>query len=345
MSKQEQRPDFDYNGQLIFNGIRATTVQADDPDEIRDDLLTGLSEFKRGKPNSESEGFSDIELARLANGQEYLLEGDLAEVASRIVDKKYTWEDFRGTKNLEFVDNDGQQTRAWLRQTNEAYVYWDYPNYMFVQGAQGKVEDTEKAINAELGEDVTVDDLGFDPDFLLWFLYRYGYADEGIPGPITPLKLKSSEVSGDLDQYGHTGRVEDSRNIGESLPIILALLQEMDFQMIEGMFKVNSYTVNAEIQQEGRIHVKVAGSIESAETHLKRALIAIFFVSEFVNLYGEWKAMGDKERYPPFTFFDDLAGTAADNNVELNFDLDSLIEDFEDKRGERADPSDFDHIG
>ncbi|QFU83370.1 hypothetical protein [Natronorubrum aibiense] len=345
MSEQEERPDFKYDGQLIFNGIRATTVHSERPDELKDDLLGGLSEFERGKPNRENEGFSDIDLARLANGQEYLLESDLAELASRIIDKKYTWENYKGTKNLEFVDNNGKQTRAWLRQTNEAYVYWDYPDYMLVQGAQGKVEQTEKAINSELGEDVTVDDLGFHPDFLLWFLYRHDYAEEGIPGPIKPIKLESSEVSGDLEQYGQVNRVEDSKNIGESLPIILALLQEMDFQMMEGIFKVNGYDVNAEIKKEGRIHVMVSGSIDRAETHLKRALIALFFVSEFVRLYREWQSMDKKEKYPPFTFFDDLAGTAAENNVDLDFDLDSLIEDFEEKRDERADPDDFDYIG
>jgi hypothetical protein len=79
-----------------------------------------------------------------------------------------------------------------------------------------------------------VGDLRFDPDFFLWLLYRHSEPGESIPGPISVEDLSSSEVYGDLEQFGHCGRIEDSSNIAESLPIIAALLQEMEFSMMGG---------------------------------------------------------------------------------------------------------------
>ena len=185
-------------------------------------------------------------------------------------------------------------------------------------------------------------DLRFDPDFFLWLLYRHSEPGESIPGPISVEDLSSSEVYGDLEQFGHCGRIEDSSNIAESLPIIAALLQEMEFRMMEGFFGVNGSSLKVQIRTEGRIHVKVAGAIDNAETRLKQVLLALRFVSEFVSLYQEWRdEMPPMEQYPLLTFFDDLAGTAARNNAQFTFDVDDLIEEYEDKRGEKADPTNF----
>jgi len=343
MSNNEERADFRYNGRLVFNGLRETEIRSGDPAEIKEALLDGLPRFERGNPHSKNEGFDKIQLSDLANSQEYILESDLGELAENLIDEKLVWESY--DDSLEFVDEEGDPVSAWLRQTNESYMYWDYPNHMIIQGSQDKVEEAERRINSALGEDVHVADVKFEPDFLLWLLYKHEYPREELPGPIKSRKLESSEVSGDNDGYGHTGRVEESRNIGESLPIILAVLQKMDFEMIEGIFGVNGHNVTVEIKSSGRIHVKVAGAIDEAESKLKRALVAVFFASEFLRLHGSWKSLPDQEKYPPFEFFDDLAATAAANNVEVNFDMDELIEEYEDKRGEIANPSELDHIG
>ena len=345
--------EFDYSGRLVFNGLRETTVNAEDPEEVRSELLNDLPPFSRGSPNNKKRGFSDIDLADIAESQNsalgedspQVIDDELLETANSVVDKQYTWESYAGTGDFEFVDEDGSRTSAWIRSTEEAYVYWMYPDVMLIQGSQGKVEPTERRINAALGEDVDVEDLSFDPDFFLWLLYRHSEPGEDIPGPISVEDLSSSEVYGDLEQFGHRGRIEDSSNIAESLPIIAALLQEMEFRMMEGFFGVDGASLKVQIKTEGRIHVKVAGEIDNAETKLKRVLLALRFVSELVSLYREWRdEMDRKEKFPPLTFFDDLAGTAARNNAEFSFDVDDLIEEYEDKRGEKADPADFDYL-
>jgi len=353
-----ERADFEYDGRLVFNGIRETKVSSNNLEEMREELLFDLPEFERGSPNNKKRGFEEIDLSGIAEAQNEtsidgpILDEDLTELAENIVDRKYIWESYAGTgDNVEFVNEEGDRTSAWIRSTDEAYVYWAYPDFMFIQGAQTRVEETEGRINAALGEDADVTDVSFDPDYLLWLLYRHDYADDGIPGAISIDQLNSSEVQGDLEQYGHRGRVEDSTNIGESLPIIAALLQEMDFRMMEGWFSLNGYSLKAEIQttsrqvESSRIHIKVEGAIDDAETYLKRALLGLMFVREFTDLYQEWRdEMDDMDKYPPFKFFDDLAGTAASNNVDLNFDVDDLIEEYEEKRGERADSTEFDHL-
>lgn len=343
--------DFDYNGRLVFNGLREATVNADDPKEIRSQLLDDLPPFSRGSPNNKKEGFDEINLADIAEDQNTALGEDspqvigdeLLETANSVIDRQYIWEKYAG--DYEFVDEKGDQTSAWVRSTEEAYVYWMYPDFILIQGSQGKVEPTERRINSALGGDVDVDDLRFDPDFFLWLLYRHSEPGEYIPGPISIEDLSSSEVYGDLEQFGHRGRIEDSSNIAESLPIIAALLQEMEFRMMEGFFGVNGSSLKVQIRTEGRIHVKVAGAIDDAETKLKRVLLALRFVSEFVSLYQEWREeMDPTDKYPPLTFFDDLAGTAARNNAEFSFDVDDLIQEYEDKRGEKADPTDFNYL-
>ncbi|AWB28341.1 hypothetical protein HARCEL1_11800 [Halococcoides cellulosivorans] len=260
-----------------------------------------------------------------------------------MIDRRYIWEKYAG--DYEFVDEEGDQTNAWVRSTEEAYVYWMYPNFILIQGSQGKVDPTERRIRSAMGDHVDVDNLEFDPDFFLWLLYRHSKPGEYIPGPISVEDLSSSEVYGDLEQFGHRGRIEDSSNIAESLPIIAALLQEMQFRMLEGFFAVNGSSLKVQIRTEGRIHVKVAGAIKDAETKLKRVLLALRFVSEFVSLYQEWRDDMDRmDKYPPLSFFDDLAETAARNNAEFSFDVDDLINEYEEKRGVTADPTDFNYL-
>lgn len=345
--------DFDYNGQLVFNGLRETTVNADDPEDVRSELLDDLPPFSRGSPNNKKRGFDEINLTDIAENQNtalgedspQVIDDELVETAEAVIDRQYIWENYAGSGDYEFVDEEGDRTSAWIRSTDEAYVYWMYPNFILIQGSQDKIEPTERRINAALGEDVAVEDLRFDPDFFLWLLYRHSEPGESIPGPISVEDLSSSEVYGDLEQFGHRGRIEDSSNIAESLPIIAALLQEMEFRMMEGFFGVNGSSLKVQVRTEGRIHVKVAGAIDTAETQLKRVLLALRFVSEFVSLYQEWRdEMPPTEQYPPLTFFDDLAGTAARNNAQFTFDVDDLIEEYEEKRGEKADPADFDYL-
>jgi hypothetical protein len=349
----QETPDFDYDGRLVFNGLRETTVNADDPENIHSQLLDDLPSFSRGSPNNQQKGFDEINLADIAEIQNtalgedspQVIDDELVETAETVIDRRYIWENYVGSGNREFVDEDGNSTNAWIRSTDEAYVYWMYPGFILIQGSQGKVEPTERRINAALGEDVDVENLRFDPDFFLWLLYRHTAQGKSISGPISVQSLSSSEVYGDLEQFGHRGRVEDSANIAESLPIIAALLQEMEFRMMEGLFSVNGFSLKIQIQTEGRIHVKVADAIDDAETRLKRVLLALLFVSEFVSLYKKWREdLPPTEQYPPFTFFDDLAGTAARNNAQFTFDVDDLIEYYEKKRGEKADPTNFTHL-
>lgn len=346
-------PDFDYNGRLVFNGLREMTVQTENPEEVRTQLLDNLPSFSRGGPNNQKKGFSEINLVDIAKKQNRSLDEDMPQMiddkllgtARSVIDRRYVWENYAGSGDYEFVDRDGSKTNAWIRSTDEAYIYWLYPDFMLIQGSQEKIEPTEHRISAALGEDVSVEDLVFDPDFFLWLLYRHNESDESIPGPISIEDLSSSEVYGDLEQFGHRGRIDDSSNIAESLPIIAALLQEMKLRMMEGFFRVDRASLKVQIRTAGRIHVKVAGAINNAETRLKRVLLALRFVAEFVSLYRNWRdEMGPTEKYPPLTFFDNLAGTAARNNTEFSFDVDDLIKEYEEKRGEKANPANFNHL-
>jgi len=64
-----ERADFEYEGRLVFNGIRETEVNSSDPEEIREELLSDLPEFERGSPNNKKRGFEEISLSELAEAQ------------------------------------------------------------------------------------------------------------------------------------------------------------------------------------------------------------------------------------------------------------------------------------
>ena len=89
--------NFDYNGQLVFNGLRETTVNADNPGETRSQLLDNLPSFSRGSPNNRKKGFDEINLADIAEGQNTALGEDppqvidnkLVETAEAVIDRRY----------------------------------------------------------------------------------------------------------------------------------------------------------------------------------------------------------------------------------------------------------------
>ena len=132
--------NFDYNGQLVFNGLRETTVNADNPGEIRSQLLDDLPSFWRGSPNNRKKGFDDINLADITEGQNtafgedapQVIDDKLVETAEAVIDRRYIWEDYAGSGNYGFIDEDGNRTSAWIRSTDEAYVYWMYPDFLLI---------------------------------------------------------------------------------------------------------------------------------------------------------------------------------------------------------------------
>jgi hypothetical protein len=61
-----------------------------------------------------------------------VIDDKLVETAEAVIDRRYIWEDYAGSGNYGFVDEDGNRTSAWIRSTDEAYVYWMYPDFLLI---------------------------------------------------------------------------------------------------------------------------------------------------------------------------------------------------------------------
>lgn len=357
-AEKELPNDFDYDGRLVFNSLRKTKIKNGDADELRERLVDGLYPFSRGKPRQKGEGFTDIHLAEISESQPTVTDDDeLQGIAKNIIDQQYIEESYSGTTDNEIVDEEGQSTVAWLRQTKKAYVYWNYPDHVFIQGANEKAKDTATKVNSALGENVEMEDISLHPDFFLWLLYRYDMHDGDLygdtrSGPLEIQRLATSETFGELKDFGRRNRVEDSDNIALSVPLIAAILHNMNIRLLEGNFRVNGYRIRSKLtssgqinEGSGRVHVKSSGDIESAGTRLRRLLISLLFTRELVKLYEEWLEFDPKNKYPPLTYFDQMAKSALDENVDLTeIDFTGLITEYAGKRGEEPNPDDFEYL-
>lgn len=352
MSKEgDDHREFSYSGQLVFNSLISTKILSGDAREMREKLIDNLEPFSRGEPGSASKGFTDMFLEEQAKSSPEVDE-QLQDVAEELIGEKFIKEHYFGNDDEELVNEEGKETTAWVRQTDETYVYWNYPDYMFIQGAQTKVTDTRDAIQAALKDSAEPDEEPLDPNFLLWILYRFQKYDGDVPGAVTIDRLTTSETYGELENFGRRNRVQDSSNVALSVPLITAILYQMKLRLLQGEFKVKGYDVTSKIntsgrigEGSGRIHVMSGGDIEKSENDLEKVLIANLFVSEIISLYQSWRDMDPKDKYPPLTYFDDMAGTALDRDVDLSkVDVSGLIEEYSGYREVDPDLTEFDYL-
>jgi len=338
MSGADQREPFEYQGRLVFNSIQFSDVNGGSPEELRDRLLDELPSFSTGKPANEGDGYSSLDLSDYVE-QTDLFDNNLAKIAKEIIDLEYKYETYP-TEAVEVVDTDGTEIAAFPRSIKSAYVYWDYPDHLFIQGSKTKAGEVTPKVNTAFGEDVDLNSVEFDSEFLLWLYYKHYYG-QSIPGDISIDGLTCAEVEGDLPDFGRSNRVDNCRNISQSIPVIAAVLQDMRFSMIEGNFLIDDYTIDVELHTEGRAQVKAQMDLQDM-SKLNRILVTLRFLSELSELYQNWGSFDAGEKYPHPEFFADLRQEAVDQNAEFNFDFDGLVRHYADLRGENLGNYEFD---
>lgn len=336
---ENSNEQFDYGGELVFNGIVRTDVQKDSPQEFRSKILEKLPKFKRGSPGNAGSGRVELQLERLA--EEHNLSDELANIASNLLTVEYRYESYSRDpiEVVEYDDGEPKHTHAYPRRLRSAFLYWDYPKTIFFQGAQTRVDEVAPKINSLLGDDVGFEYLGFDKEFFLWLVLKDKHS-EPLTSRMHVEALKSSEITGgDPADFGKDAEVEESDDISQSLPILAGVLKDMDISMLEGDFKVNGYKVNAKIFSSGRVRLYANRDLANV-SKLERALISNLFLTELMKEYRNWEGLPDQKKYPHPRYFKELHDEANSSGANFRFDFTSLVHRYAELRGE--DPATYD---
>lgn len=321
---------YNYNGWLVFNELFTTEVFDDDSDA--EELLNDFSEYNGGIPKDPDSGFSETQFpAHLQNmGQ---LSNELYDFAENLHAFDYTDEDWVEQWGY---DSEGNEQLYYLPEHDKVEIFWDTKNeVMMFRGDKQLLERRRKDLRADLSGDLKMESVTFNFDFFLWILYKK-YEGEPLNANLRVRQLTRGKTIGDKEDKDNLGReisVKDSKNVLKSLMMIAPLLYGKKIESIQGYFILGDKNqIKAEIQHEGKVHVKVTDSPLSGLNDLRRMGYSVWFLSELVSLYNHWENKSPDKRYPPESFFDDLADNAEQEGWDLQFDPVKVKQEYAQKR-------------
>ncbi len=356
MVTSNEGDDFEYPGQLVFNGIFRTDVEPEESDvdreELKDRLTERLYPYSEGKPGDPGKGYNEIHLSKFLD--DAVIKGktppnsSLVDIAENIITQEYIREVY---DEDEVVNSEGESKIQFTRNYLRTRLYWDFPELIFFQGAKQKVEktvgDTRSALNvsADGGLDsfrsdggnstnVTLRPIDFDSHFLLWLLYK-DYADESIGDNIRIYRITDAEAEGGEQQdfFGLSNQVEDSVDVVRSTAFIEAISKNKLPSMIEGQFNMHGHDLRVKIYDYGKVHLKAREDLRQ-EDDLVRLLISLRFLRKLTDLREEWGNQPANEKYVPPSFIEELDGIADEQGVDISFSREEIVEELLDRRGE-----------
>jgi len=279
----EQLEDFSYEGQLVFNGLHMTKVlNADfDFDSVIDHELI---DFTSGSMDRPGRGYRILPFAQ------YL--ADEPEVDRRINDLLGQIQSFRYIEEkweMRQTEVDGENNnRPTLSEYSTFDGYWAHPEYLFIKADKSKAETAEKLLSDTLEDYLSLRDVEFSPDFLLW-LFSKEKNNETLPGNITVNMLTDAEISGkEPDLFGQHSKVDDSTDITKSPPVLIGVLQQKGLVALEGVFGMAGRFVRARVDTGGRVHIKADHAIQGS-SDIERMAISLAFLKQFTKLYEHWR--------------------------------------------------------
>ena len=318
--------DYEYPGWLVFNGLYKTSVHGSEltAPEIIDDF----TEYSTGSPNNHESGFEVIELSHKLQQM-----GELNQATEMFAE---------GLHSLRYVDEDwveqlgydehGEETMYFLPEHDEVRIYWDVVNdSLAFKGQKQLLQRKQDDLIAALSGDVKLEPVTFDFDFFLWILYKQ-YKSEALSADLRVRQITRSSTAAESKDNMGTGHVEESNNVLKSVLLIASVLSGKKIDEIQGQFILGNHKIKALIEFGGKVHVKVSDSPLSTLSDLRRMGVSLRFLSEIVNLFDSWEQLDPDERYPPPSFFDNMAENAEEEGWEPRFDPEEVKDRYERKR-------------
>ncbi|SFB72083.1 hypothetical protein SAMN05444422_101464 [Halobiforma haloterrestris] len=319
--------DYEYPGWLVFNGLFQTSVHGEgsmSPQEIVD----SFDKYSPGSPNEPDSGFEVM---------------DLSEKLQQMGELTQATEDFaQGLHSLRYVDEDwmeqwgydehGKEEMYFLPNHDEVRVYWDYVNdVMAFKGRKQLLQRKQDDLIAALSGDMKMEPVNFDFDFFLWILYKQ-YEQERLSDDLRVRNITRGSTSAETKDNMGAGDVKDSNNILRSVLMIAPILSGKKIDKIQGNFIMGNHQVKAQIEFGGKVHVKVSDSPLSTLSDLRRMGVSLRLLSELVTLFDDWEHLEPEDRYPPPSFFDDMADNAEEEGWGPRFDPEEVKARYERKR-------------
>jgi len=326
--------EYEYPGWLVFNGLYKTS-EYHDRSGSTEDIVDSFSGYTRGSPNSPQSGF---ELIDVSNKLQQM--GELNEATENFA---------QGLHSLRYVDEDwveqigydesGTEKMYYLPNHDEIRIYWDYINdVMIFKGQKQLLKRKEGDVREALAGDVRLESVSFDFDFFLWILYKQ-YKNEPLSADLRVRQITQTSTATERPDNMGAGSVENSHNVLRSVLLIASVLGGKKIDEIQGDFILGNNKIKALIEFGGKVHVKVSDSPLSTLSELRRMGISLQFLSEIVNLFQDWEHLDPEDRYPPPSFFDDMAENAEDEGWEPRFDPAEVKDRYERKRQGTGDSS------
>lgn len=348
----EKNSQFSYSGYLIFNGLYTTDIQGEfegveTQEELTSQLEEKLPSLSAEYPNGPRTGYRDLELAKFLREYDYSAEDSRLhqrhkDIAEELIAKEFVQEEFG--QEVSIVSNETRQTGPKVDKQN-AYVYWQLPDLLMIQGAKPEAQQTLRHLFQSLGIADSRDELytkirplEFDPHFLLWLIYQ-DHEDNSIGSGISLHNISHVKVQGEADFFGESAQVTGSTDIIRSTPFIEGLLKNKLPVQLVGTFEAGGQTLVADISEQGRIHIKADEDIDRS-TKLERLLIALHFTKEITALRQDWEFMDPKRKYVPPEFAEKLDEYASEQGVNIDFRRD-LVQELANERGESVSDLDL----
>jgi len=264
--------DFEYEGFLVFSPVQ-TEVRGKFSNlrefELREELGNYLPRYEQGSPEEPGEGFSTIDLfEKLQQSTE--IPNSMRRNLESLVSFQYIHEDYREVEA--YVDN--RLTEVMVPSKQSAELYWFVPDLVLFRGKQSDIEMAMNYFEREEMDDLLINRLGIDPDFLTQIYHR----EEGELFPNCRLKqIQGATLSG----YEFASQVKLSGDLDD--------LENFDppggsVEQIQGVFSYYGFNIVADISMS-RIHIRTSKGDMKISNSLNRMGIAISFVKDLIEYY------------------------------------------------------------
>lgn len=363
MPEEGDEDSFDYGLRLVFNGLYGTDVVAphaqDDDIENRESLKERLKdrlfEYETGRPGDPGMGYEEVDLSELTQiaveeGRLESRERDaLVPISQNVISYKYIKEAY---DTREIVDESGDSQERMVRSYITTYLFWDFPNFTFIKGSKNSADataaDTQSALaigggDSSISSDggdmlgVNLDQIEFDSHFLLWIVYK-DYLEDLLGNDVYILRISDAEAEGgdEQDFFGLRNQVGESVNVIRSTPFIEAISQNKKPTMIEGIFSLAPFNLKVKIHNQSKVEVKAQHALEPQDK-LRRMLIALYFLRNFIELYEQWKNMDPNDRFVPPSFIEELHEIAEVEGIKIERSAEPIVSELLERRGETLD--------
>ena len=357
MSSSGNDDEFSYEGYLLFNEVcRAKPLSGTEPipnhiNEAESWLLDILPDYSKGTPIDPGKGYERMLL------RDYISEAKLPQKSKEFLGNIAAYQFKRQVFDEKEAYVDGEERIVDISSESQASVLWSRGHedldsdtgFMLFRGSETDASKAKSQTQTATGDKLSIQSLHFPHQFLLW-LFEKAHNSGTLTDRLHIENLTNAGVIGDEDFYGGEATINNSDDIKRSEPLLLGLLRNKKFEMIEGDFRLqfddseeteelDSALLRAEIQQ-GKIHVKASKAGLRNAGSIEKLGLSTQLTQEFAYLHEYWDELPPREKFVSPEFIVELIRTCIDRDVNFKRQPETVLRIQANKRGD--DISDYD---